>query len=87
MITISKQEIKNSYLIDLLGKRHSILAKITLFENRYKKSFNEFEKKLQKKKENFSDWDNYIEWKGYQEALIDIEKKIKDLKNGDFKVT
>ncbi|HBX52247.1 MAG TPA: hypothetical protein DEH02_14380 [Bacteroidales bacterium] len=46
--------------------------KLKLFRIRYRISFKEFEKKINSsKKEIFSEWDDYMEWK----ACINMKKK------------
>jgi hypothetical protein len=46
-----------------------------------------FERKnLHSKHENFSEWDDYIEWKTYMNVFRDLSKKIKDIRRGNFKV-
>ncbi|MBD3346805.1 MAG: hypothetical protein GF401_17245 [Chitinivibrionales bacterium] len=87
MLTISRKEIQNSYLIDLLARRHVLYAKINAFEKQYGASFDAFEQKIKKKDENFAEWDDYIEWKAYKEAYNDIEKRIEDVKNGNFEIS
>lgn len=48
---------------------------IEIFEKKYKKIFNKFEKEVNSsKRENFKLWDDYISWKGYQKAY-EIWKK------------
>ncbi|MDL1971291.1 MAG: hypothetical protein LWW94_10100 [Candidatus Desulfofervidaceae bacterium] len=57
-----------------LYELHVIKEKITLFERKYKKSFEEFEKEVFEK-ENFEKWDDYMEWKAYLRMLEDLERK------------
>ncbi|MFQ6056657.1 MAG: hypothetical protein ACE5J3_11825 [Methanosarcinales archaeon] len=40
------------------------------FSDKYNTTFKEFEKKIENSiEENFEEWDDYIEWKAYAEAL------------------
>ncbi len=86
MLTIKKEDVKNTFIIDLYGRLHSIKDKIHSFEKEYKKSFIEFEKDVLANKERYHDWDSYIEWKGYVNALEDVQHKIEDVKRGNFKI-
>ena len=86
MLTISKEKVRQSCLIDLLNQKHSIKEKIRLFENEFQKSFTGFEKDAVSKKEDFHKWDSYIEWKGFIHALEDVENKIEEINRGNFTV-
>ncbi|MCD4744958.1 MAG: hypothetical protein K8R58_01515 [Bacteroidales bacterium] len=45
----------------------------------------EFEKNI-KQKENFNEWDDYIEWKAYNDFYSQITKMINDIKSGNFQI-
>jgi len=42
---------------------------IRLFEIKYGKTFEEFERELKSSPENFEAWDDYMEWKACVKAL------------------
>lgn len=57
------------------------------FEQKYGKAFENFEKQInQAKEEDFTAWDDYMEWKACQKTLKDRKIKFQALKNGDFTV-
>jgi accessory colonization factor AcfC len=86
-IIISKDEIIKYIRLKLISEMTLIREKISLFENNYKCSLNEFKNNLFNSKENFEDWDNYIEWKAYVASLDDLNKKLNELENAkDIKV-
>ena len=86
MLTISKEEVRQSCLIDLLNQKHSIKEKIRLFEHEFQKSFADFEKDVTSNREDFHKWDSYIEWKGFIPALKDVEDKIEEINRGNFTI-
>jgi len=86
MITISKEEISENYLLQLSADKHALKAKLDVFEKKYKKSFETFEKVLPKNKENFEEWDDYLEWKAYVKTEAELSVKIKAVQNEDFQV-
>ena len=51
--------------------------KLRFFEQEIKKS----------RQEDFSKWDDYIEWKAYLKTAEDIAFKIQEVKNGHFAIT
>ncbi|MCK5537598.1 MAG: hypothetical protein KAI79_12280 [Bacteroidales bacterium] len=87
MIVVHKQEVATWLLMDYQAKFHVLQEKIRLFEQKYNQSWNEFEQQVKtSKKEDFSYWDDYIEWKAYIKMFEDIIYKIKEIKHGNFEV-
>ncbi len=87
MITIHKQEVATWVLMDCLSTLHTVREKLRLFERKYNQSWNMFEQKVKtSKKENFSKWDDYIEWKAYVRMSQDITHKIEEVRHGHFEV-
>ena len=88
MRTINKSDVAHSLLLECMSEINNVKDKLQNFTKKYSSSFNDFEKKIKKsKKENFSEWDDYMEWKSYENVLSDLSKKIKYIKGGNFKVT
>jgi hypothetical protein len=56
-----------------LYELHIIKEKLKLFEKKYSKTFEEFEKEVLEK-EDFEKWDDYLEWKAYLKTLKSLEK-------------
>jgi len=87
MQILQKSKIANSILLEYLGELSHAKDKINFFCKKYGVSFKIFEKKnLRRKRENFSTWDDYIEWKAYTNVFDNLSEKIKDIKRGNFKV-
>jgi hypothetical protein len=87
MRVIPKTQVQEFLAVDLLAQMHTYKGKISSLEKKYKCSFKEFEKKIKRsKKEVFEEWDDYIDWKGFTRVLENLDKKIKDIKRGNFKV-
>jgi hypothetical protein len=50
--------------------------------------FKQFEKDIKgSEKEDFERWDDYMEWKGYENVLQNLIKEKKELEVGDYKVS
>ena len=76
MQVLKKTDIANSILMEYLGELSHAKEKINYFCKKHGVSFKIFEKKnTTGKKENFSDWDDYIEWKSYTNVLNDLSEK------------
>ena len=88
MRTINKSEVAGSLLLECLSDLNEVKDKLTNFTKKYSASFVSFEKKIKnKKKENFKEWDDYMEWKACENIKNELSEKIKDIKGGNFRVT
>ena len=67
------------YYSSIIFELHQTKSKLEIFEKKYNSSFNDFEKKIKNsKKENIKQWDDYIEWKGFNKYIE--EQKCSRLK-------
>ncbi len=41
-------------------------------------TFEKFEERIKSKSEEFTDWDDYIEWKAYQNKIEELQNRIKE---------
>ena len=57
------------------------MVTVAFFHKKYNKNFDEFEKMLRADDENFTHYDDYMEWKAYKHYLDSIDLRIKDLRN------
>jgi len=88
MVTISREEVKDIYYSDLIYKFHNIKHKINFYEKKYSMNFIEFEKHiLNKKNENITEWDDYIEWKGFSKIYEELLFKKEEIKNGNINIS
>jgi len=87
MITVRKQEVANWLLLDYQAKLFTPQEKLRFFEQKYQQSRNTFEQQIKTaSKENFSQWDDYMEWKAYIKMVEEIVTKINEVQHGNFEV-
>ena len=87
MITVRKQEVANWLLLDYQAKLFTLQEKLRFFEQKYQQSWNTFEQQIKTaSKENFSQWDDYMEWKAYIKTVEEIVTKINEVQHGNFEV-
>lgn len=87
MLVIEKQRVADWMLLSYHAEQRQLHDRIVIYENKYNQSFKEFEKNIkQKENENFDEWDDYIEWKAYNDFYSQITKMINDIKSGNFQV-
>ena len=87
MLVIDKQRVAEWMLLSHHAEQRQLHDRIVIYENKYSQSFKEFEKIIEKREnESFDEWDDYIEWKAYNDFYLQITKKIDDIKSGNFQV-
>ena len=87
MITVRKQEVANWLLLDYQAKLFTLREKLRFFEQKYQQSWNTFEQQIKTaSKENFSQWDDYMEWKASIKMVEEIVTKINEVQHGNFEV-
>ncbi|MCR4289797.1 MAG: hypothetical protein NUV86_06025 [Candidatus Scalindua sp.] len=88
MVIINKEKAKEMYYANMMCEYHKATEKIRLFTKKYEMSFDQFEKDIKgSEQENFERWDDYMEWKGYENVLQTLIKEKKELEVGDYKVS
>ncbi len=88
MVVISKKRVEEMLFANLLYELHRVKEKIKLFQGKYGSHFKNFEEKLKtSEKEDFEKWDDYMEWKAYENALKKLLNEKKDLEVGNYKVS
>jgi len=80
-IIVSKDEIIEYKKLKVISEITLTKEKVSLFENKYRCPIDEFRKSMEESKENFEEWDDYIEWKANIELLKDLENKLTELDN------
>lgn len=87
MTLISKENIKSLYETELTFELNQVKDKIELYSKKYNSSFKQFEEKVNdSNKENFEEWDDYMEWNAFEKSYQDLLQKKSDLENDNFKV-
>ena len=87
MTVIHLEKVKDLYYADILYGLHVAQDKIKNFEIKYGKNFLEFEKKIKKSDEDFSEWDDYLEWKAFEKSYAELKSEQKDIENGNYKIS
>jgi hypothetical protein len=74
-------------LLDYLARTHSLKEKISFYVKKYNMNFEDFEKQVKNSsKENFEEWDDYIEWKAFNNFHSSYLTQIEEVKNGNFQL-
>ncbi|MFH1197025.1 MAG: hypothetical protein V1720_15110 [bacterium] len=86
MTIISIDTAKKYHYANLLYELNITKEKLRLLEIKYSSGFGEFEKSIEKRKEEFEVWDDYIEWKSYIQYLEQLNKEKTDFENDNIRV-
>lgn len=82
---VKKEQAQEEFLSSLMGKAllkmEFFRSKMKPFETRYQLSFPEFQKRIEAaSKENFAEWDDFIEWEANYSAYVKWEERYLELK-------
>ena len=80
-LLVTKSEIKEYEKLKIIAERVPILEKLAQFQKKYESTLEDFETQLPAREENYEEWDDFIEWKGYASALVDLDQKWQDIEN------
>ena len=80
-IEVKKEAVINVLRLELVSEIQALKKSLELYEIKYGKSLKEFEKEVLEGKEDFEKWDDYMEWKAYENTCKDRLSHLKDLKN------
>ncbi len=87
MTTLNIDTEKSLFYANIVYEIHTVSDKINFFKSKYNTDFESFESQIKtESKEDFEKWDDYIEWKGFQKALIELKSKKTDIENGNIKL-
>ncbi len=86
MLSYSKEDLRNLLLMEELAKLHAAKSRISSFETKYGKPFSEFKQQVASK-ELFEEYDDFIEWKALIDHKLSLERKISDIRSGQFQVS
>ena len=86
-LIVSKEKLLNIYKAELLYELHRAPECIRLFEIKYGKTFEEFEKDLKSSSENFEAWDDYMEWKACIKTLDTLRKELQEIEDENTKLS
>ena len=88
VLEVFEDEIKEYKRLKIISEMVLVREHIRLFEQKYGCSFQDFEKRVQQEAENFTQWDDYIEWKAYQKSFEGLKKKIGEIEHAkDIRIT
>ncbi|WP_456419199.1 hypothetical protein [Thermovibrio sp.] len=86
-LIVSREKLLNIYKAELFYELHRASECVRLFEIKYGKTFEEFERELKSSPENFEAWDDYMEWKACVKTLNTLRKELQEMKDGNIKLS
>ncbi len=87
MSILDKEKLKNIYLTEIIYEIHILNDKSNIFVLKYNTAFEAFESQIKSnKEEDFEKWDDYLEWKSYNEKLKELIRNKTEIENGNLKV-
>ncbi len=86
MVMFHKDYVSMLLLGDLFSEKHKTEERIAFFKKKYNTDIASFKNQFDEGDENFEFYDDYLEWKAYDHFLKDINRKINEIKDGNFQI-
>jgi len=87
IVVVSVDDVKTFEKLKLISQIAPLKERIRSFERKYEGGLEAFENKMKKLPEDFDRWDDFIEWKAYNDSLKDLESKLKKIEDAtDFRI-
>jgi predicted nucleic acid-binding Zn-ribbon protein len=80
-IVVSVDDIKAFEKLKLISQIAPVKERIRSFERKYGSSLEAFENRLRQLPEDFERWDDFIEWKAYEDSLKNLESRLKKIED------
>lgn len=85
MYKITKAEAAHALMMETLRRSQELTQKMALFEKKYG-TFSRFEKKVYAQPEDFTQWDDYMEWKACRQEYEECQTRLGELKRADLEI-
>ena len=87
IVVVSVDDVKTFEKLKLISQIAPLKERIRSFERKYDGDLDALENKMKKLPEDFDRWDDFIEWKAYNDSLKDLESKLKKIEDAtDFRI-
>jgi hypothetical protein len=87
IVIVSVDDVKAFEKLKLISQIAPLKERIRSFERKYDGDLDALENKMKKLPEDFDRWDDFIEWKAYNDSLKDLESKLKKIEDAtDFRI-
>ena len=86
MQIISKEDISDLLLFDVLADMHCLKRKLKYFADKYNTDIHQFELHVNSESESFEHYDDLIEWKACQSEYDALVPKFEEIKHGSFQI-
>lgn len=87
MITVQKQSVINLLMVEYMADFHAVNDELRFLEHKYNQTWDVFSQAVKSaSEEDFEQWDDYIEWKGYVRAANNLAIKMDEVKHGNFEI-
>jgi hypothetical protein len=80
-IVVSVDDIKAFEKLKLISQIAPVKERIRSFERKHGGNLEAFEDRLRQLPEDFERWDDFIEWKAYEDSLKNLESRLKTIED------
>ena len=79
MVIISKEDVIAFKKMEIMSEISLLSEHADSFRKKYGCSFDELDERIRSSEEDFSSWDDFIEWRAYEEKINELRNLLETL--------
>lgn len=85
MYHVTKSQAASALRMEMLHRLQELRQKDEIYQRQYG-SFEQLERRVKEQEEDFTSWDDYMEWKAHRRELAETVKHVEELERVDIDV-
>jgi len=86
MVVVSKEDLVAFKKMEIMSEISLLSEHTDTFKKKCGCSFDELDERIRSSEEDFSSWDDFIEWKTYEEKIAELRSLLERLNAEDIEV-
>ncbi len=86
MVVVSKEDLVAFKKMEIMSEMSLLSEHTALFNKKYGCSLDQFNERIRKSEEDYSSWDDFIEWKAYEEKIAELRSLLERLNAEDIEI-
>ncbi len=86
MVVVSKEDLVAFKKMEIMSEISLLSEHTASFKKKYGCSFDQFNERIRKSEEDYSSWDDFIEWKAYEEKINELRNLLETLNAEDIEI-
>jgi len=86
MVVISKEDLVAFKKMEIMSEISLLSEHTASFKKNYGCSFDQFNEDIKENEEDYSSWDDSVEWKAYEEKINELHNLLETLNAEDIEI-